>query len=362
MLVFEGGKPLNRLEFVFLWVVFHAIIFFIIALPFLVIWSFFNDWQKVTMPLVVAYLLFTLQLGASKKEGRPWYLFTRYFYLLRLGRRYYPLRIHISKALDLLSEKFRLAPSSERRGMNKQQYIIACFPHGVDSMFRLLMDGPLLESLPFIKSYRCLAASILFRIPIVREVALWTHCVDADKSTADYVMRRGHSVVVQPGGEMEQLHTVKGIERVYIKKRMGFIRLALRHKANIIPLYVFGACHTHKTSLSLLSVRLYFVRVVRMCVCLSWGCYSPIFPNRVPQDIFVGDPIDVCAFTAKWHEDRSQQQANNVEIPSTDTHTHTHTHTHTQQTQAVTSTQDRVYTDSSYSHNDTHTHTHTPVT
>lgn len=58
---------------------------------------------------------------------------------------------------------------------------------------------------PQLRSWRVLAASILFKIPLWREMCLWTHCVDAGKTTAQYVIEKGHSLFVVPGGEREQV-------------------------------------------------------------------------------------------------------------------------------------------------------------
>merc|ERR1719210_2082973 len=109
------------------------------------------------------------------------------------------------------------------------QAIFAFFPHGVNSDFRVLMDGMMYDAFDKVyekASARTLAASVLFWIPGVRAVTLATSFVDAGRKTAEKCLKKGHSLMLCPGGQDEQIETIYGRERVYLKTRSGFIRLA----------------------------------------------------------------------------------------------------------------------------------------
>ena len=130
------------------------------------------------------------------------------------------------------------------------QFVLAAFPHGCASDFRILMDGMLREVCPNLierNAVRTLAASVLFRIPVVREMTLWTGGIDARRSVAEAALADRKSLLVLPGGEAEQLLTIYGKERVYLSKRKGFIKLAMRKGVPVVPIYVFGSSDAYYT-------------------------------------------------------------------------------------------------------------------
>ena len=59
-----------------------------------------------------------------------------------------------------------------------------------------------------------------------------------------------------------------GKEVLYLKKRMGFVKLALRNGVPLVPAYVFGANDTFRTSTVLQRTRLALVKNLRY-VCGS---------------------------------------------------------------------------------------------
>ena len=87
---------------------------------------------------------------------------------------------------------------------------------------------------------RDLVASITLAVPGYRELLMWLGCVDAGKATAKRVLRKGYHMYVLPGGEAEQLMTQYKKHRVYVKRRKGFVKLAVENGASLVPVYAFG--------------------------------------------------------------------------------------------------------------------------
>ena len=50
-----------------------------------------------------------------------------------------------------------------------------------------------------------IGASVLFYLPIVREITLWFGAVDADKETVEMLLREGVNVELYPGGLDEMI-------------------------------------------------------------------------------------------------------------------------------------------------------------
>ena len=180
--------------------------------------------------------------------------------------------------------------------MVDSQFIFALFPHGTGSDFRILMEGMLPNVFPNLykrQAIRTLAASVLFRIPLVSHLAIWTGCIDANRKTAEQALRNKRSLIILPGGEAEQLITEHGCEKVYLLKRKGFIKLAMRRKILIVPGYVFGSSDLFHTSSRLYKVRHYLMKNFGVCLPLSWGLYGSLCPLPIDTTIVFGKPLNL---------------------------------------------------------------------
>ena len=194
--------------------------------------------QNFGLYLVLPYLTFSLFKRDELKFGSPWPYFSQNFVAFNCLRKYLDLEF------APLPEKLKRAEKAQNA-----QFIFAVFPHGTNSDFRILMDGILHTVLPSVADkVRVLAASVLFRIPLVREIAMWTRCVDARRSVAEGLLDNQYSILVLPGGMDEQLVTEYQKETIYLRKRKGFIKLAMRKGVPVVPVYVFGTSDHFVTS------------------------------------------------------------------------------------------------------------------
>ena len=258
----------------------------VVILLFLVGSYCYPTW--IGLGLVVPYYTYVLVLDRSHmKTGARWANFSRNFALFHYARRLLHLRVVGSPALEAAENKAASKPTKK----NTTQYILGVFPHGLNADFRILVDGMLPQVLPG-ASVRTLAATILFWIPIVREVALWTGCVDASKPVAKRCLRKGLSLFIFPGGQQEQLRTTCGKELVYVQRRKGFVKLALEFGVPLVPVYVFGASDFYQTSHFALSTRLSILKYLGISLTLGTGCAGSSYcPLPVDTTMVLGEPI-----------------------------------------------------------------------
>ena len=256
----------------------------IIGASLLLLVGTFKAPQTIGLYVTLPYLTYSLFLRRDElKDGNPWLSFSQNSILLRIYRKYLRMTIQTPIPPGLLSLDSK--PNA--------QVILGVFPHGSYADYRVAMDGILGDAMPnMAPKVRSLAASAMFRLPIVREIGLWTGCVDASRKVAERQLDNGRSLLIIPGGEAEQIRTENGQELVYVQKRKGFIKLALRKRVPVVPVYVFGVSDMYHTSHAAFGLRQWLVKNLGVAVCFTAGMwYSPLCPLNVKTTIVFGEPI-----------------------------------------------------------------------
>jgi hypothetical protein len=72
--------------------------------------------------------------------------------------------------------------------------------------------------------------------------------VDASRYVTRDLLEKGkHSIALCPGGATEALYAGRGRHTLYLKKRLGFVRMAMQTGTPIVPMYSFGENDTYTT-------------------------------------------------------------------------------------------------------------------
>ena len=107
-------------------------------------------------------------------------------------------------------------------------------------------------------------------------------------------MKRGESLALPPGGFEEATLSCPDQDRVFVKKRYGFVRLCIQHGIPIRPVYVFGEKGLYWNIQGAWDVRLAMNKNGFPAI-LTWG--HPLFPlmprHDVDLKIVVGAPMAV---------------------------------------------------------------------
>lgn len=169
------------------------------------------------------------------------------------------------------------------------QYFVACHPHGTLIFQRMFWRSPMLERC-FSRPWRMLGASVVFRIPFMRELSLWFGAVDASRSNCERLLKAGVNVVVWPGG-LDEASSVDGPDEVRLRTRTGFIRLAVKHGTPVLPMFVFGELDAVRSISPLPSAITRFLqKKLRISTNMFLGRWL-VMPFRVPFNLCIGHPI-----------------------------------------------------------------------
>ncbi|EER03857.1 diacylglycerol o-acyltransferase, putative [Perkinsus marinus ATCC 50983] len=135
-----------------------------------------------------------------------------------------------------------------------------------------------------------LAASICFKVPLMRETYLWCGMIDAGRPTCMTALDQGYSLTIVVGGTREQLIPYSPThDTILCKNRKGFIKLARdAGRIPIVPCYSFGESIAYETSDFLLSFR----RWLQRRFGVGWAVAKTWNPRRLKDFVLVvGSPI-----------------------------------------------------------------------
>lgn len=87
-----------------------------------------------------------------------------------------------------------------------------------------------------------LFASSNFRLPLYRDLILSLGIASVSRQSCEAILSSGpgRSIVIVIGGAAESLNARPGIADLTLKRRLGFIRLAIKHNASLVPVFSFG--------------------------------------------------------------------------------------------------------------------------
>jgi len=141
-----------------------------------------------------------------------------------------------------------------------------------------------------------LAASVMFKIPVVREFFLAFGYIDASRKVADAALESGRSIFVVTGGEEESMYSSNtrsgGKEDILVlKNRKGFVRLALRHGAELVPIFGINNSDTFESYTFAFELRQWIQKTLKIALPIFHGRYMTPMPYRVHIQTIVGEPI-----------------------------------------------------------------------
>uniref|UniRef100_A0A1A8R9C1 Acyltransferase n=2 Tax=Nothobranchius rachovii TaxID=451742 RepID=A0A1A8R9C1_9TELE len=201
----------------------------------------------------------------------------------------------------------------------KKNYIFGFHPHGV------LVAGAFgnfcTEATGFSRLFPGLRSHLLmlpfwFRVPFFRDYIMCGGLVSSSKSSLSYLVSRpegGNVAVIAVGGAPEALDARPGALTLQMKNRKGFIKLALKHGAQLVPVFSFGENELFDqmdnpdgSPLRRLQNRLQSLMGISIPLFHARGVFQYSFgliPYRKPIHTVVGKPIPVSQTPSPSAED-----------------------------------------------------------
>lgn len=155
---------------------------------------------------------------------------------------------------------------------------------------------------PCLARSRLLVSSTGFWAPIMRHLWWWLGCRPVDRKSFRSILKEGRNVALCPGGVQECLHMGAGKEVMYLRKRHGFVKLAIEAGAPLVPTFAFGQTEVYRYVRPFIDVPLFFVprhrafsiaRRIGYVPMLISGWLGTAMPHRIPIRVIVGEPISV---------------------------------------------------------------------
>ncbi|KAK4500503.1 hypothetical protein PRZ48_008692 [Zasmidium cellare] len=262
-----------------------AIFFMLCAIP--ILW-----------PILLPYLLYVLLSRASidgelahrsqwLRSSKIWSLFGSYF----------PARLHRSQELE---------PT--------RKYIFGYHPHGIISHGAFAAFAT--EALGFSQLFPGITNTLLtldsnFRLPLYRDYALRMGLASVSRESCENILSKGgpngegmgRAITIVVGGARESLDALPYTLRLVLKRRKGFVKLAIRTGADLVPTLSFGENDLYD---QLDSTDHPYVHKLQLLVKKFMGFTVPLFhargvfnydvgmmPYRRPVNIVVGRPIRI---------------------------------------------------------------------
>eukprot|EP01034_Spumella_vulgaris_P023508 gene23508-29728_t len=156
----------------------------------------------------------------------------------------------------------------------------------------------------------CLTGAI-FKVPLMRHIFTWTRAASVDKKYMIRLLKEGISPIVCPGGALEVTFMTNEPQcTMYIKKRLGLVKLAMQFGVPIIPTVTYHGNDAYNfyifknKTMQNLSRKFGFVPVIIL------GIFDIPFaqPKSMPLQVIVGLPIPVAKVEGKPTDEQATRR------------------------------------------------------
>ncbi|CAD6999258.1 unnamed protein product [Ceratitis capitata] len=251
-------------------------------------------WVKTVLTAYLIYLLVDYFVYHSALDGNGSILL-RSKRFVGITRDYFP--VEIRKTAEIPPNR---------------NYILAHFPHGILTL--AISINMLLEITPFLRLFpgirpKVATLNINFCTPFVREFLRYLGYIPSSKDSLLYFLNKSNDpkhtdnadgftsymLGISVGGTQEALLTEPGKYTIVLKKRMGFVKLAIQTGSPIVPSFGFGDVdiYTPLDKAWFRPIQMFYKKYFRYAPIIFKGRGNTILPYKKKVTLVVGSPIDV---------------------------------------------------------------------
>ncbi|KAH8116371.1 diacylglycerol-acyltransferase, partial [Phellopilus nigrolimitatus] len=135
--------------------------------------------------------------------------------------------------------------SCERDLPADRPYVFGYHPHGIVGMGALATFAT--EATGFSMAFPGIRPHLLtlgtnFRVPLYRDILLALGVCSVSRASCANILREGNgsAICIVVGGAAESLSAHPGTADLTLRRRLGFIKLAIQYGADLVPVFSFG--------------------------------------------------------------------------------------------------------------------------
>ncbi|KAK9708895.1 diacylglycerol O-acyltransferase 1 [Basidiobolus ranarum] len=215
-------------------------------------------------------------------------------------------------------EFFPIAIVKEAELDPKQNYLFGYHPHGiiaVGAWGAFGTEGAHVSKIFPGLNIRLLTLDSNFNVPFYRDLLMAFGLASVDKKSCNNILQKGpgNSCMIVVGGASESLTAFPGTFNLILKRRYGFVKVAMRNGARLVPVLSFGETDVYDQVQAPAGT---WLHKVQRKIQDIFGFTTPIFigrgifiydfgalPRRRPIHVVVGTPIEVKQMDNPTNED-----------------------------------------------------------